>query len=488
MPMKLGALLGPDVQLSEETAAIEITGLTADSRAVKPGNVFFALAGTRADGARFISEAIAKGARAVVAEPRAGRAEAAVVVHDSNPRKRLALAAARYYPQQPDLCVAVTGTNGKTSVASFVRQIWQGMGFRAASLGTIGVVAPGGEQYLTHTTPDPVELHAILARLKSQDKVSHLALEASSHGLAQHRLDGMKFAAGAFTNISRDHLDYHSTFEDYFSAKMRLFGELLPGGAPAVVHADAQQAHEVVAIARKRGLIPYLVGERGEDLKLLSRRQEGFGQALQIQGRHARHSVFLPLAGDFQAFNALVAAGLVIATGAPENVALQALESLKGAKGRLERVATAASGAPVFVDYAHTPDALETVIKALRPYVEGRLVVVFGCGGDRDKGKRPQMGAVVGQLADAGYVTDDNPRTEDPAVIRAEIKAGFPAGIEIGNREEAIRTAVRALKEGDLLLVAGKGHETGQTIGTEVRPFSDHDVVKEAVQDHSVDA
>jgi UDP-N-acetylmuramoyl-L-alanyl-D-glutamate--2,6-diaminopimelate ligase len=487
MSISLRAMLGSDTDLSKEAAAIEITGLTADSRQVKPGNLFFALPGTRVDGARFIAEAIAKGARAVVAEPRVNQANI-TLIRDSNPRRRLALAAARFHSQQPEICVAVTGTNGKTSVASFVRQIWQSMGFRAASLGTIGVAGPAGDEYLTHTTPDPVELHALLARLKGRDRVSHLALEASSHGLAQFRLDGVKLAAGAFTNISRDHLDYHPSFEDYFSAKMRLFDELLPAGAPAVVHADSRQAEQVIAIAKKHGLIPFTVGEKGAELKLLNRKQEGFGQALQIEGSGHRHSVLLPLTGDFQAFNALVAAGLVIATGGREDLAIHALESLKGAKGRLERVATTAAGAPIFVDYAHTPDALETVLKTLRPYVTKRLIVVFGCGGDRDKGKRPQMGAVVQHLADAGYVTDDNPRTENPAAIRAEIMAVFPEGIEIGGREEAIHAAIRSLTAGDLLLVAGKGHETGQTIGTEVKPFSDHDVVRAAVQGVGVDA
>jgi UDP-N-acetylmuramoyl-L-alanyl-D-glutamate--2,6-diaminopimelate ligase len=482
MPMSLGALLGPDIDLSEDAAALEITGITADSRQVKPGYLFFALPGTRADGARFIGEAIAKGAGAVIAEPRVKETQVRLV-HDSNPRKRLALAAARYHTQQPDLCIAVTGTNGKTSVASFVRQIWESMGFRSASLGTIGIVGPSGQEYLTHTTPEPVELHSILARLKGRDRVSHLAMEASSHGLAQFRLDGVKLAAGAFTNISRDHLDYHPSFEDYFAAKMRLFSELLPTGSPAVIHVDTPQAPDVIAVAKKRGLVPFTVGERGTDLRLVKRTREGFGQALIIEGHGLCRSVFLPLAGDFQAFNALVAAGLAIATGGPEEMALHALESLKGAKGRLERVATTPSGAPIFVDYAHTPDALETVLKALRPYAKGKLVTVFGCGGDRDKGKRPQMGAVVRRLADQGIVTDDNPRTEDPAAIRAEVMKACPDCIEIGGREAAIHMAVKSLKEGDLLLIAGKGHETGQTIGTQVVPFSDHEVVKAAVRD-----
>jgi UDP-N-acetylmuramoyl-L-alanyl-D-glutamate--2,6-diaminopimelate ligase len=478
--------MGPDIALSEEAGRLAISGLTADSRRVKPGDLFFALPGTQADGVKYIGEAVAKGAKAVVAEPRVGSVDVALI-HDENPRRRLALAAARFYGLQPELCVAVTGTNGKTSVAAFVRQMWQDMGFRSASLGTIGIVGPMGEEYLSHTTPDPVELHAILARLKGHDHVTHLALEASSHGLAQYRLDGLKLAAGAFTNITRDHLDYHPTFESYFMAKLRLFTELLPKGAPAVIHADTPYSEQVIERAKAAGLAVYTVGERGRHLTLLERRQQGFGQLLKIQGAGGRHSVSLPLAGDFQAHNALVAAGLVIATGGREDRTMSALESLKGAKGRLERVSTTRWGAPVFVDYAHTPDALETVLKALRPYARERLIVVFGCGGDRDRGKRPQMGAVVRRLADVGYVTDDNPRSEDPAAIRREVLAAYPEAIEIAGREQAIQAAVGSLREGDLLLVAGKGHEIGQIIGSEVKPFSDHAVVAAAVRDAGPD-
>ncbi|HEY7749186.1 MAG TPA: UDP-N-acetylmuramoyl-L-alanyl-D-glutamate--2,6-diaminopimelate ligase [Aestuariivirgaceae bacterium] len=480
--MSLRSLLGPQMEMAEEVARLEIVGLSADSRQVKPGYLFFAIPGTRADGASYIDEALAKGAKAIVAEPKV-RSTRAPVIFDVNPRQRLALAAARFYREQPDLCVAVTGTNGKTSVASFVRQIWQQMGFRSASIGTIGVVGPAGEEYLSHTTPDPVELHAVLAKLKSRDRVSHLSLEASSHGLAQFRLDGVKFAAGAFTNLSRDHLDYHSSFEDYLAAKLRLFEELLPRGSPAVIHIDSSHGQEVLTAAKKHGLVSYTVGVSGKELRLVSRKQEEFGQALQIEGRGVCRTVFLPLAGDFQAFNALVAAGLVIATGGQEDVTLQALESLKGARGRLERVATTMSGATVYVDYAHTPAALETVLSALRPYAKKRLVVVFGCGGDRDKGKRPQMGAVAQRLADVGYVTDDNPRSENPATIRAEIMKAFPQAIEIGSREEAIHSAIKSLQAGDLLVVAGKGHETGQTVGTEVKAFSDHEVVRAATRE-----
>jgi UDP-N-acetylmuramoyl-L-alanyl-D-glutamate--2,6-diaminopimelate ligase len=368
-------------------------------------------------------------------------------------------------------------------VAAFVRQIWQAMGFRAASLGTIGVIGPEGEQYLGLTTPDPVELHAILARLRQEQEVTHLALEASSHGLAQHRIDGVRLAAGAFTNISRDHLDYHPTADSYFAAKMRLFGELLPAGAPAVVNADGPQAEAVAAVARGRGLAVFSVGAAGQNLKLLSARRQGFGQQLEIRGASRVHSLYLPLVGDFQASNALVAAGLVIATGGGEDRIMQALQTLKGAKGRLERVAETDAGAPVFVDYAHTPDALESVLRSLRPYVRHKLAVVFGAGGDRDPGKRPQMGRAAARHADVAYVTDDNPRNEDPARIRAEILAAHPGAAEIADRAQAIREAIGNLEVGDVLLVAGKGHETGQIVRGTVRPFSDHDTVLKAIGD-----
>jgi UDP-N-acetylmuramoyl-L-alanyl-D-glutamate--2,6-diaminopimelate ligase len=482
MALNLRTLLGPGIDIGEEAAALAVSGLTADSRMAKPGDVFFALPGGRADGASFITDAVARGAVAVVAEPKVARTAVAVpLVHHANPRQRLALAAARFHGLQPDICVAVTGTNGKTSVAAFVRQIWSSMGFRAASLGTVGVVGPDGNRVLSHTTPDPVALHAILSELKSGDHVTHLALEASSHGLVQHRLDGVQLAAGAFTNVTRDHLDYHTSFAEYFDAKMRLFRDLLPAGSAAVINADSDQAADVVAVARSHGLAVFTVGVKGDNLRLVGQRREGFGQQLRIEGHSVCHAVYLPLAGDFQASNALVAAGLVIATGGQESLVMHALESLKGAVGRLDLVATTPAGAPVFVDYAHTPDALRTVLTTLRPYARERLAVVFGCGGDRDRGKRPQMGAIANELSDLAYVTDDNPRSENPGSIRAEILLACPKGIEIGDRAEAIRTSVGELQAGDVLVVAGKGHETGQTIGGETRPFNDHDVIREAI-------
>ncbi|MBK1865464.1 UDP-N-acetylmuramoyl-L-alanyl-D-glutamate--2,6-diaminopimelate ligase [Taklimakanibacter albus] len=481
MSVLLSRLLADDVALPQGVADAAISGLTADSRQVKPGFLFAALPGTKVDGAQFIPQAVAAGAAAVVIGDQTTAPPAnSILIKSGNPHQLFARIAARFAGSQPDIVVAVTGTNGKTSVAAFVREIWQSMGFRAASIGTIGIVGPQGEEYLAHTTPDPVKLHHALAEL-AQDHVTHLAMEASSHGLAQFRLDGVRLAAGGFTNLTRDHLDYHATIEDYFDAKMRLFSELLPQGAPAVVNADVDIARDVVTRAKAHGLTLFTVGEKGHDLKLVSCVRDGFGQRLVLATASGQHEIYLPLVGDFQVSNALVAAGLVIATGGEEALVLHALESLKGAKGRLDLVAHSTKGAPIFVDFAHTPDALEKAILALRPYVKRKLAVVFGAGGDRDKGKRPQMGAIAAKHADIPYVTDDNPRSEDPAVIRAAVMAACPGGIDIGDRALAIRTAVEALEEGDILLVAGKGHEPGQTVGGKVLPFSDHDAVKAAV-------
>jgi UDP-N-acetylmuramoyl-L-alanyl-D-glutamate--2,6-diaminopimelate ligase len=479
MGMALAKLLGGEAAVSEAVGALHIAGLTADSREVQPGFVFAALPGTVVDGAKYIDQAFAKGAVAAIANT-GTYAEKAAVIETPNPRQLFAHMAARFFGQQPDLTVAVTGTNGKTSVAAFVRQIWMAMGFRAASIGTIGVVGPSGSEYLAHTTPDPVQLHRLLAKL-AEDHVEHLALEASSHGLAQYRLDGIRFAAAGFTNLTRDHLDYHATLEDYFDAKMRLFEELLPAGAPAVINVDTPFGADVVRRAQTRGLKIFTVGKLGVDLKLLSSVRDGMGQQLKIQAPRGLHSVYLPLVGEFQTSNALVAAGLVIATGGEETTALHALESLQGAKGRLDLVGKSKTGASIFVDYAHTPDALENAIIALRPYTDGKLIVVFGCGGDRDKGKRPLMGAVVAKYADRVIVTDDNPRTEDAAIIRAEIMKASPMAQNIGDRARAIRRGVDGLHAGDVLLVAGKGHEEGQTVGKTVLPFSDHKAVMAAI-------
>ena len=480
--MTLGELFGGEAKLPAGLDRVPIAGLTADSREVKPGYLFAALPGVKTDGARFIEEALKRGAAAVLVAPGVSPVNSsAAIIEDSDPRRRLALIAARFFGLQPETAVAVTGTNGKTSVASFVRQLWAAQGFAAASLGTVGVVSPSGTKMLKHTTPDPIELHRILAALAAEG-VTHLALEASSHGLQQRRVDGIKFAAGAFTNISRDHLDYHATVEDYFDQKLRLITELLPQGAAAIVDVDSEAGQRVAAVAAARGLRLLSVGRNGKTLRLVSAELDGFGQTLAVEHDGKRYNARLPLVGAFQASNALVAAGLAMATGAGAAAVLPLLATLQGARGRLDLAGTASGGAPIFIDYAHTPDALAKALDALRPYVEHRLVVVFGCGGDRDKGKRPEMGKVAIAKADLAIVTDDNPRSENPAAIRSEILSAAPGAIEIGDRAAAIAEAVAKLQRGDVLLVAGKGHETGQTIGTTVIPFSDHDAVQAALK------
>jgi len=480
--MTLGELIGLEAKLPAGVARVAITGLAADSRAVKPGYLFAALPGVKTDGARFIADALQRGAAAILAPDGSAPATASVpVIEDGDPRRALALIAARFFGLQTKTSVAVTGTNGKTSVASFVRQIWTGEGFKAASLGTVGLVSPRGTEVLKHTTPDPIELHALLARL-AKDGVTHLAMEASSHGLQQRRVDGISFAAGAFTNLTRDHLDYHASVEDYFAQKLRLFTELLSKGAGAVVDVDSDAGLQVADASKARGLKLISVGRSGKTLRLVSAEIDGFGQILVVEHASERQKVRLPLVGAFQASNALVAAGLAMATGGTADTALPLLETLRGARGRLDLVGTARGDAPIFIDYAHTPDALAKALDALRPYVENRLIVVFGCGGDRDKGKRPEMGRVAVQKADLAIVTDDNPRSEQPAEIRRQILAAAPGALEIGDRATAIAEVVARLKRGDVLLVAGKGHETGQTIGTTVIPFCDHDAVEAALK------
>ena len=476
--MTLGELIGPEAKLSAAVAALPIAGITADSREVKPGYLFAALSGVNTDGARFAADAVARGAVAVLAGDEIDAGVPVLAVPD--PRRTLALIAARFFGAQPETAVAVTGTNGKTSVAAFTRQLWTDAGHSAASLGTVGVVSPAGTKILRHTTPDPVELHRILAGLHAES-VTHLALEASSHGLQQRRLDGVALKAGAFTNISRDHMDYHASFEDYFAQKLRLFTELLPPGATAVIDMDSAESPRVADAAKARGLDVLTVGRAGETLRLVSTEIEGFAQELKIEHAGKTHTVLLPLVGEFQASNALVAAGLAMATGASADEVVPRLAHLQGATGRLELAGTSHYGAPIFIDYAHTPDALAKALDSLRPYAAKRLFVVFGCGGDRDRGKRPQMGAAAAAKADVVIVTDDNPRSEDPAAIRDEILVAVPGGREIGDRALAISEAIRMLRAGDVLLVAGKGHETGQTVGTRVVPFSDHDAVAAAL-------
>jgi UDP-N-acetylmuramoyl-L-alanyl-D-glutamate--2,6-diaminopimelate ligase len=479
--MKLRDLLSADVVVDARQADILVGGVAADSRAVKPGDVFFALAGTRTDGARFIDQAIAAGAVAVVGERQPKGEDRVAFVTVSNARRALALAAARAYPRQPATIAAVTGTSGKTSVAAFTRQIWQRLGHAAASLGTIGIVAPDRSIYGSLTTPDPVALHRALDELAAEG-VTHLALEASSHGLDQHRLDGVRVAAGAFTNLSRDHMDYHPTVAHYLAAKLRLFTDLVADGGAAVIAADHPESQQVVDAARRRGLRIFTVGRAGDGICLVDAAIDGFAQVLTLEHDGRRRTVRLPLVGGFQIENALVAAGLVLVTSGDAERVFAALETLEGAPGRLELVGER-NGAPVFVDYAHKPDALAKALEALRPYASRRLVVVFGAGGDRDVGKRPLMGAIAAAQADTVIVTDDNPRSEDPAAIRAAILAEAKGATEIADRADAIRAAIAGLGPGDALLIAGKGHETGQIVGDKVLPFSDHDAAKAALKE-----
>jgi len=472
--MRLHDLLDPDVTVQGLAwREVEITGLGADSRAIGPGMLFAALPGSRADGRAFVADAIGRGAAAILADPSAaGTAPGVPLILDPRPRRRLALMAARFFGRQPRHVVAVTGTNGKTSVASFTRQLWQKLGLAAASLGTLGLEAPAMRDESGLTTPDPVRLHALLAGLADQG-VEHLALEASSHGLDQERLDGVHIVAAAFTNLSRDHFDYHGSPEAYFRAKRRLFAELLDAGGVAVLNADQPEYAALAETCRNRRIPVLDFGRRAARLRLLEEHAHEHGQTLAFTLDGRRHRVESPLVGDFQARNLLAALGLAVATGADAGEAIEALGSVEGARGRLERVATRDDGAAVFVDYAHTPDALDKVLTALRPHTRGRLVVVFGCGGDRDPGKRPEMGAIAAARADRVIVTDDNPRSEDPAAIRKQILAACPGAREVGERGAAIRAALRELEAGDVLVIAGKGHERGQIVGGQTLPFDD---------------
>jgi UDP-N-acetylmuramoyl-L-alanyl-D-glutamate--2,6-diaminopimelate ligase len=479
--MRLSELAVSEISVPQGADRIDISGLTADSRTVEKGFLFTALRGARADGADYVPKAVEKGAAAILAASDANLPPGVTVpiLRTIDPRRGLALLAARFYPRQPEKVVAVTGTSGKTSVSVFARQIFEEAGFDAASLGTIGVVTRRGDAYGSLTTPDPVALHRILDRLAGEG-VTRLALEASSHGIEQRRLDGLRLAAAGFTNLGRDHLDYHPDMESYFAAKLRLFDTLLPAGATAVVDVDSEAGERVAAVAAGRGLRLIRTGRAGVELRLVGADADGLAQSLTVEAFGKRRKVRLPLAGAFQVSNALVAAGLAIGAGLDAERAFDAFRVLKGAPGRLEFVAET-HGASIVIDYAHKPEALASVLAALRPVAKGRLIVVFGAGGNRDKGKRPLMGKAASEGADIVIVTDDNPRNEVPAAIRAEILAGAPKAIEIPDRAEAIRSAIAMLRPGDVLCVAGKGHETGQIIGDRVIPFSDHQVVNEAL-------
>ena len=479
--MRLGDLMRGWAD-AQAHAALEVIGITADSRAVRPGMVFAALPGARNDGRAFIADAVARGAAAILApEGTAWPAEASVrpLVTSPDPRRALALMAAAFYGAQPECVVAITGTNGKTSSVDFLRQIWRAAGRKAASLGTLGLITEGVPPGPSLTTPDPVALHENLARL-ARDGVATLAMEASSHGIDQRRLDGVALAAAGFTNLTRDHLDYHGSMTAYRAAKLRLFDTLLPAGAPAIAMAD-MEAETLTAlrdIVARRGLDLRLVGAGGDALALEAARPLPEGQQLSFRLAGARHEVLLPLPGRFQADNALLATMCALATDVAEQAALAALAHLQGVRGRMERAAILPNGAVIYVDYAHTPDALTRLLAALRPHVAGRLHVLFGAGGDRDPGKRPLMGRAAAEAADRVWITDDNPRSENPAAIRAAVMADCPEAVDAGAREEAIAKAMGALGPGDVLAVAGKGHETGQEIAGTLYPFDDVAVVR----------
>jgi UDP-N-acetylmuramoyl-L-alanyl-D-glutamate--2,6-diaminopimelate ligase len=456
-----------------------LSGLTVDSRAVRPGSLFAALAGARMHGAGFIGPALRMGAAAILTDAEGAKlaaevlagAEAALVIAD-DPREALAYAAALWFGAQPATMVAVTGTNGKTSVATFARQIWVALGHGAINIGTTGVEG-AWEAPSSHTTPDPITLHAMLAEAAAAG-VTHAAIEASSHGLDQRRMDGVRLRAAGFTNLTQDHLDYHHTMEAYAEAKSGLFSRLLPEDGAAVINLNGAGGAAMADLCVARGMRTLTIGhEEGADLRVRGQRYDATGQDLRFDWQGQPYQVHLNLVGGFQAENVLVAAGLVIGAGAAPGDVFRALSSLTGVRGRMQLAATRKNGAAVYVDYAHTPDAVETALKALRPHVLGRIVIVFGAGGDRDTTKRPLMGAAARAHADVLYVTDDNPRSEEPAAIRAAILAACPEANEVGDRAEAILRGVDALGPGDALLIAGKGHETGQTIMGQVYPFDD---------------
>lgn len=467
------------VNLTEELRDTEITGLTADSRAVEPGFLFAALPGSTVDGRNFIDAAISKGAAAILAPGGTVVANHKIaLITSTDARAALAHMAAAFYGEQPETIAAVTGTNGKTSVAHFTRQIWSMIGHQAVSLGTLGLHMPDGSVKPSLTTPDPVTLHADLATL-ARSGVDHAVMEASSHGLDQRRLDGVRLRAAAFTNLSRDHLDYHGTIDAYLEAKTRLFSAILPADGIAVLNADIP---EMSSLADAFGGRVISYGENGTELKLIATAPSHDGTRITLSVFGQQIDVDLPLAGEFQVYNVLCAAGLAVACGDNVERVIECLDRLEGVPGRLELAGTA-NGGSVYIDYAHTPDALENVLAAMRAHTTNRLITVMGCGGDRDRGKRPIMGRVATDLADIAIVTDDNPRSEDPDTIRREIRAAAPGARDIGDRETAIREAVSMLTDGDVLVIAGKGHETGQTIGDEVRPFDDLLVARAAIAD-----
>ncbi len=477
--MRLGSLIeGLDVEVGGNAGLDSfVSGFAIDNRKVAPGTVFGAFQGLRVNGEDYIADAVAAGAIAVVARPEA-RVDGAVHIAHTNPRRLFALLAARYFAPFPDVTVAVTGTNGKTSTVELARQLWRMLGEKSASIGTLGVTTSVDQVSTGLTTPDIVTFLSNMSGLR-REGVTHAAFEASSHGLDQYRTEGLPVRAGAFTNLSRDHLDYHGDMDRYFDAKMRLFDDVVADDGAAVVWADDQWSEKAIQRATKRGLRVLSVGVQGQALRLANRTPTQLGQRLEIEADGRIAKVDLPLIGAYQAANALVAAGLVIATGGETARVLDLLGRVQPVRGRLERAVISKAGAPVYVDYAHTPDGLRAAIEALRPHTRGRLIVLFGAGGDRDTGKRPEMGRVAVELADHVIVTDDNPRSEEPSLIRAAVMAGAPGATEIGGRRDAIAAAIAQAGPDDIVLLAGKGHEQGQIIGDRVLPFDDVTVARE---------
>ncbi|MET0240599.1 MAG: UDP-N-acetylmuramoyl-L-alanyl-D-glutamate--2,6-diaminopimelate ligase [Sphingobium sp.] len=472
--MRLGDL-GDAIPVEARDKAV--SGFAIDHRKIASGAVFGAFPGARFNGEDFIPAAIAAGAVAIVARPEA-KVEGAVHIADPEPRRLFAALAARFYAPYPATVVAVTGTNGKTSTVELTRQIWRLLGEKAASVGTLGITTSVDQVSTGLTTPDVVTFLANMSGLK-REGITHVAFEASSHGLDQHRTEGLPIRAAGFTNLSRDHLDYHGDMDSYFAAKMRLFDEVVDGDGTAVVWTDDERSDAVIAHVVRRGLNLLTVGEKGETLRLLSRTPTALGQDIVIAADGFEYKIALPLIGAYQSANALVAAGFVIATGTPLAKVLGALERVQPVRGRMERAVITRTGAPVYVDYAHTPDGLRAAIEAIRPHTAGRLITIFGAGGDRDAGKRPLMGQVAAELSDMVIVTDDNPRGEEPEAIRAAVMAGAPGASEIGGRRAAIAEAIARAGAGDVVLLAGKGHEQGQIIGDRVLPFDDVTVARE---------
>lgn len=483
--MKLSALISGlnDTVLESEKGECHVTGFAIDNRKIAPGNIFGAFQGTKVNGEDFIEAAVAAGAIAIVAHPDAD-VEGAVHIADEEPRRLFAMMAARYFTPTPQYVAAVTGTNGKTSTAEMTRQLWRMAGLNSASIGTLGVTTASEQIKTGLTTPDIVTFLSNMSGL-AREGVSHAIFEASSHGLSQYRTEGLPVHVGVFTNLSRDHLDYHGDMDSYFEAKMRLFDEVVDASGTAVIWADDEWSGAVIKRAMDGGLSLFTVGEQGTSLRLLSRTPTQLGQVLMVEAQGNTHRISLPLIGAYQAANVLCAAGVILATGGAIDDVFDHLQRVQPVRGRLERAVITKVGAPVYVDYAHTPDGLRAAIDALRPHVKGKLITIFGAGGDRDTGKRPEMGKVAAEFSDIAIVTDDNPRGEEPAAIRADIMAGAPGAQEVGDRRAAIFHAINLAGADDIILLAGKGHEQGQIIGDRTIPFDDVEVARECTREAS---